>query len=83
MLVARIGSARAGYATVLFPIVALTASTLLEGYRWTGMAIMGVVLACAGNVVMFKRRGTAPVAERDRGPSRRRLAARRSPSGQS
>lgn len=55
MLVGRIGSARAGYATVLFPIVALTASTILEDYRWTTLAALGVALACAGNVVMFRR----------------------------
>ena len=55
MLVGRIGSAKAGYATVLFPIVALTASTILEDYRWTPLAALGVALACAGNVVMFRR----------------------------
>lgn len=55
MLVGRIGSAKAGYATVLFPIVALTASTLFEGYHWTAMSVLGVALACLGNVVMFKK----------------------------
>ena len=55
MLVGRIGSAKAGYATVLFPIVALTASTLFEGYEWTALSILGVVLACLGNVVMFRK----------------------------
>jgi len=56
LLVERIGSARAGYATVLFPIVALTASTLFEGYVWTASAAMGVVLAGVGNIVMFRNR---------------------------
>lgn len=56
MLVARLGSAAAGYATVLFPIVALTASTLFENYQWSVTAILGVVLAALGNVVMFRRR---------------------------
>lgn len=56
MLVARIGSARAGYATVLFPIVALTASTLFEGYHWTPVSVLGAGLALLGNVVMFRRR---------------------------
>ncbi|ETX12725.1 membrane protein [Roseivivax halodurans JCM 10272] len=53
VLVGRMGSAGAGYATVLFPIVALTASTILEGYNWTPTAALGVGLACLGNVVMF------------------------------
>jgi drug/metabolite transporter (DMT)-like permease len=56
-LVTRIGSAKAGYATVLFPIVALTASTMLEGYQWTALAVSGVALACLGNAVMFSRIG--------------------------
>ncbi|RYH00825.1 DMT family transporter [Salipiger sp. IMCC34102] len=56
MLVGRIGSAKAGYATVLFPIVALTASTLFEGYEWSIMSILGLVFAVLGNVVMFRRR---------------------------
>lgn len=55
VLVGRIGSAKAGYATVLFPIVALTASTLFEGYRWTVLSLLGVMLACLGNLVMFRK----------------------------
>lgn len=62
MLVARIGSAQAGYATVLFPIVALTASTLFEDYQWTIPAVIGVALACAGNIVMFRKRPAALTA---------------------
>jgi len=56
-LLRRIGAARAGYATVLFPIVALTISTLFEGYAWTLPAILGVVLALAGNVLVLTRFG--------------------------
>ncbi|WP_338016330.1 EamA family transporter [Rhodovulum sulfidophilum] len=56
MLVGRMGSAKAGYATVLFPIVALTLSTFFEGYEWTALSILGVILAGLGNVVMFRRR---------------------------
>lgn len=56
MLVGRIGSAKAGYATVLFLIVALTLSTLFEGYEWTALSNLGVILAGLGNVVMFRRR---------------------------
>jgi drug/metabolite transporter (DMT)-like permease len=58
-LLRRIGAARAGYATVLFPIVALAISTLFEGYRWTPLAILGVVLALAGNVLVLTRRARA------------------------
>lgn len=57
-LVRRVGPAQAGYATVLFPVVALTASTLFEGYEWTGASVVGMGFVIAGNVVMFRRRGT-------------------------
>lgn len=55
VLVARIGSAQAGYATVLFPIVALAISTVFEGYNWTSLAMIGVALTLVGNVIMFWR----------------------------
>ena len=55
-LLGRIGSARAGYTTVLFPVVALTVSTLFEGYHWTGSALAGLVFVLAGNILMLKKR---------------------------
>ncbi|PVE26308.1 EamA family transporter [Microvirga sp. KLBC 81] len=54
-LLRRLGAARAGYATVLFPIVALTVSTLIEGYVWTPLAGVGVVLALCGNVLVLRK----------------------------
>ncbi|MGO4573470.1 DMT family transporter [Microvirga sp. 2TAF3] len=54
-LLRRLGAARAGYATVLFPIIALAVSTILEGYVWTPLAAAGVVLALAGNVLVLRR----------------------------
>lgn len=55
LMVARIGSSRAAYATVLFPIVALILSTLFEGYVWHWTGFLGLALAMLGNVVMFAR----------------------------
>ncbi|WP_334174974.1 EamA family transporter [Pseudoxanthobacter sp.] len=54
-LVARVGADRAAYATVLFPVVALTISTLVEGYEWTLTAFIGLALVLAGNIVVFAR----------------------------
>jgi len=54
-LLRRLGAARAGYATVLFPIIALAVSTLLEGYQWTLLAGIGVVFALVGNVLVLRR----------------------------
>lgn len=53
MLVGRIGPERAAYCTVLFPIVALAVSTVFEGYRWSALAVIGLVLVVAGNLVAF------------------------------
>lgn len=56
LLVQRIGSAKAGYATVIFPVVALALSTLFEGFQWTLTALAGVGLTLLGNIIMFARR---------------------------
>lgn len=53
-LLGRIGAARAGYATVMFPIFALLVSTALEGYVWTVYAIIGLVLVALGNVLVIR-----------------------------
>lgn len=55
-LLGRIGSARAGYATVLFPIVALAVSTVFEGYQWTPLAIAGLCCVLTGNIMMLRAR---------------------------
>lgn len=58
-LLGRIGPERAAYATVLFPLVALTISTLFEGYRWTPEAGLGAALTLIGNVLVLIRPGGA------------------------
>lgn len=52
-LVANQGAAKAGYATVLFPIIALAISTIMEGYQWTTPAGLGVILATLGALIVF------------------------------
>jgi len=52
-LVGRIGADRAGYATLLFPIIALTLSTLFENFHWTGPGLLGVALVLIGNVIIL------------------------------
>jgi drug/metabolite transporter (DMT)-like permease len=54
-LLERIGPERSAYATVLFPVVALVVSTLFEGYQWTAMALVGVVLTLVGNLLVLAR----------------------------
>ena len=54
-LLQKIGADRAAYSSVLFPLVALGLSTLVEGYRWTPLAALGVALVLAGNLVVLRR----------------------------
>ena len=54
-LLRQIGSARAAYTAVLFPIVALILSTLFENYTWTPQAIVGVLFILAGNWLALTR----------------------------
>ncbi len=49
VLLRLIGSARAAYTSVLFPIVALIISTIFEDYQWSTPAIAGIALIAAGN----------------------------------
>jgi len=63
-LVKRIGSDRAGYSAVMFPIVALAISTVFEGYVWTTASLIGMGLVIVGNgFVLMKRAKTTVVAE--------------------
>lgn len=53
-LVGRIGPGRAGYATVLFPVLALLLSTLFEDFNWQISSLAGLLLVMAGNLVMVR-----------------------------
>lgn len=54
-LIGRIGASQAAYTTLLFPLVALSISTLFEDYQWRPNALIGLLLILAGNAVMFYR----------------------------
>lgn len=56
-LIGRIGASGAAYSTLLFPLVALTISTIYEDYHWHLNAIIGLILILLGNLVMFSRPG--------------------------
>ncbi len=59
LLVGRIGPDRAAYSTVLFPVVALTLSTMYEGYQWSALAFAGLLLVLGGNVMAFLKPGAS------------------------
>lgn len=54
-LVGSIGAGRAGYATVIFPVLALIISALLEGYLFPAIAIAGLVMVLLGNILVLGR----------------------------
>ena len=52
-LVRRLGAPTAAFSTVLYPVIALAVSTVVENYRWTPEGALGLVLILAGNVLVF------------------------------
>ena len=50
-VVRKIGPAKAAYSSVMVPIIAMSLSTLFEGYRWSALAGLGAVLALGGMLV--------------------------------
>ena len=57
-LLGRIGAHKAGYAMVMFPVVALVISVLFEGLELSKPIVAGMILVLAGNV--FILRGVKP-----------------------
>jgi drug/metabolite transporter (DMT)-like permease len=55
-LLTRVGPDRAGYTAVVSPVLALLVSTVFEDYRWSALAVAGMVLVAAGNVLVLTRR---------------------------
>jgi drug/metabolite transporter (DMT)-like permease len=49
-VIRKIGPAKAAYSSVLVPLIAMSISTWVEGYRWTPLTITGVLLALGGMV---------------------------------
>lgn len=63
LLIRRIGASRAGYVTVLFPLVALALSTWFEAFHWTLVAALGIALVLAGALLVLlpRRAGSRPL----------------------
>ena len=60
-LINSIGANKTAYATVLFPIVALSISAVVEDYVFTPLAIMGLLLAIVGNIIVFYKPKSAKI----------------------
>lgn len=55
-LLGRIGAHKAGYATVMFPVVALVLSILFEGLGLDMSIVLGTALVLLGNLLVLKKR---------------------------
>jgi drug/metabolite transporter (DMT)-like permease len=53
-LLKKIGARPSAFIGVATPVIAITLSSLLEDYRWTAVAVLGVALAVAGNFVALR-----------------------------
>lgn len=63
-LVQRMGSDKAAYVVLMYPIVSLLISTLFEGFNWHWPAITGVLFILLGNAIAMgklKRKPPQPV----------------------
>lgn len=58
-LLGRIGAHKAGYAMVMFPVVALVISFFFEGLQITSNVVVGVMLVLLGNVLVLWTRRSA------------------------
>ncbi len=59
-LLGRIGAHKAGYAMVMFPVVALILSMLFEGLKLDATIILGTVLVLAGNTFVLATKPPRP-----------------------
>ncbi len=54
-LLGNLGPDRAGYVTLVFPVIALILSTIFESYIITPIAIIGILLISIGNVFVLRK----------------------------
>jgi len=47
----RIGPDKAGYITLVYPVIAIIISTFFEGYQWTAFSIFGLIIILLGNFI--------------------------------
>jgi drug/metabolite transporter (DMT)-like permease len=53
-LLGRIGAARAGYTTVMYPVVALIVSAFAENYHFSVLAVLGLAAVLTGNLLVLR-----------------------------
>jgi drug/metabolite transporter (DMT)-like permease len=66
-LLGKIGADRAAYATMLFPIVALSISTVYEGYQWAAHNVIGMAVVLFGNWLVLNKKALAKTTSAGKG----------------
>ena len=65
-LLKQMGADKAAYVVLVYPMVALVISTFFEGYQWSLLSVIGVVIVLIGNAIAmgkipgFMRRPSVP-----------------------
>ncbi len=54
-LLGKIGPDKAGYFSLVMPVIALLLSTMLEGYQWTPYGLLGIMLILSGIFLALKK----------------------------
>ncbi len=62
-LVGNIGADKASYVNIFTPTIALLLSTLFEGYQWSLLGLVGVILIIIGNIIVLYAK---PVKRREK-----------------
>jgi len=55
-LIGTMGPERVAYVGIVTPLLAMTLSTLFEGFHWTWYDVLGISLALLGNLLLLKRK---------------------------
>ncbi len=63
-LLGRIGPDKAGYVTLVFPVIAMVLSTFFESYHWTSEGIIGLLLILLGNLIAMGKLNKLPLVNK-------------------
>ena len=55
-LLGNIGADKAGYTTLVIPIIAIFLSSVFEGYQWNVFVFIGIAFISLGNMLVLKRK---------------------------
>jgi drug/metabolite transporter (DMT)-like permease len=59
-IIRAVGPSQAAWSSVLIPIIAMAISTVVEGYHWATLSVVGGVLALAGLIIAVIKRPAKP-----------------------